>query len=258
MVLTCLDVGHGQAILARLPGKVNVLFDAGSLHKSDIGSRTVAPFLDYIGISKIEAIIVSHNDVDHINGIPEIVGQCRVGRVYANDAFLCETDEWGTAKFLNDYLGKEGLQVETLGAQLNFSSSTNIRILWPGEHINQYDQLSDNDKSLVTLIEFAGTKILLCSDIERFAQTELLRLNPNLTADVLVVPHHGSVTTLEPDFLEQFDAEILICSCSRTDHERRQASTQRSEAKWLYTARDGALTVCINKDGTIKVDVFVE
>jgi competence protein ComEC len=256
LVLTCLDVGHGQAILAQLPGKANILFDAGSLHRSDIGSRAVAPFLDHIGIGKIDAIIVSHDDVDHINGIPEIVGHCCVSRVYVNDACFGETDQWGTAKFLSGYLKEKGLQVQTLGEQISLGSSANIRILWPGEHISRYDQLSDNDKSLVLLIEFAGTKTLLCSDIERFAQTELLRLNPDLKADIVIVPHHGSVRTLEPDFLRKLGADILICSCSRTDHKRQQASTQRSEGRWFWTARDGAITVCINKDGTVRGRTF--
>jgi competence protein ComEC len=109
LVLTCLDVGHGQAILAQLPGKANVLFDAGSLHRSDIGTRVVAPFLDYTGIEKIDAIIISHNDIDHINGIPEIVEYCNVGSVYANDAFFSRTDQWGTVKFLSECLGEKGL-----------------------------------------------------------------------------------------------------------------------------------------------------
>jgi competence protein ComEC len=73
LVLTCLDVGHGQAILAQLPGKANILFDVGSLHRGDVGRRIIAPFLDYSGINKINSIIISHNDTDHINGIPEVV-----------------------------------------------------------------------------------------------------------------------------------------------------------------------------------------
>jgi len=85
LVLTCLDVGHGQAILAQLPGKANVLFDAGSLLKSDIGRRIIAPFLDSSGTGKIDAIIISHNDVDHINGIPEVVEYCKVDAIYAKD-----------------------------------------------------------------------------------------------------------------------------------------------------------------------------
>ncbi|MHC4542692.1 MAG: ComEC/Rec2 family competence protein, partial [Planctomycetota bacterium] len=88
LVLTCLDVGHGQAVLIQLPPKTNILFDAGSLYRSDIGTRIVAPFLDYAGITRIDAVIISHNDTDHINGIPEIIAHCKVGGVYANHAFF--------------------------------------------------------------------------------------------------------------------------------------------------------------------------
>jgi len=172
LVITCLDVGHGQAILAQLPGKANVLFDVGSLHKSDIGRRIVAPFLDYAGINKIDAIIVSHNDIDHINGIPEVIEHCKLGGVYANDNFFDKADQWGTAKFLNDCLSEKGLKIKRLNKDLNLSGSANIKILWPGEEICKNEDLSDNDKSLVSLIEFAGTKVLLCSDIEKFAQRE--------------------------------------------------------------------------------------
>jgi len=256
LVVTCLDVGHGQAILTQLPGRANLLFDAGSLHKSDIGGRTVTPFLDYIGINKIEAIIISHNDVDHINGIPEIVGHCRVGGVYANDAFFAQADQWGTAKFLTEDLKKRDLQVDTLDEKPKFSKKADIRILWPSEHTSQYDKLSDNDKSAVILIEFADTKILLCSDIERFAQQELFRLYPALKADVVVVPHHGSVRTAETGFLERLGADILICSCSTTELEKRQANTQKSKPKWLCTASHGAVTVCIERDQTVQTTTF--
>jgi beta-lactamase superfamily II metal-dependent hydrolase len=199
LLLTCLDVGHGQAIFAQLPGKANILFDAGSLYKNDIGQRIIAPFLDYIGTNRIDAIIISHNDFDHINGIPEIVDHCRVGAVYANDAFFSQTGPWPTARFLTQSLHERRFEVKTLQQNLNLHSSANISMLWPGKDISQYEQLSDNDKSQVLLIEFAGTKILLCSDIEQFAQKELLRLFPNLKPNILVVPHHGSINTMAAD-----------------------------------------------------------
>ena len=252
LVLTCLDVGHGQAIFARLPGGGNILFDAGSLHKNDIGRRIVAPFLDYSGISKIDSIIISHNDVDHINGIPEIIVHCDVNDVYVNDAFFSGTDRWGTAKFLEESLSKRGLEIQRLGKELNLSSKAIVKILWPNEDMSRNEQLSDNDKSAVSLIEFAGTKILLCSDIEKFAQKELIRRFQNLKADVVVVPHHGSVKTLEADFLEKLDAEILVCSCGRSDYKNNRTIKPKSKAKWLCTAERGAVIVCIDKDGMIK------
>jgi competence protein ComEC len=263
LVLTCLDVGHGQAILARLPGKANVLFDAGSLHRSDIGTRIVAPFLDYTGIEKIDAIIISHNDIDHINGIPEIAEYCKVGSVYANDAFFSKTDQRGTVEFLSECLAETGLEIRRLGKNLNLSGSADIKMLWPDEQIYNDDDLSDNDASLVSLIEFASAKILLCSDIEKLAQRELLRLHGDLQADVVVIPHHGSAKTLGVEFLEPLDTDVLICSCGLSQYERTirdvgSAPRASNKAKSFYTPDGGAITVFVDKDGGIKTDVFVK
>ena len=263
LVLTCLDVGHGQAILAQLPGKANVLFDAGSLHKSDIGRRIIAPFLDYSGTGKIDAVIISHNDIDHINAIPEVVEYCKVDAIYANDAFFDKADPWGTAKFLSDCLNENGFTIKRLDRDLDLSSSAKIKILWPTEQISQDAQLGDNDKSLVSLIEFAGTEILLCSDIEEFAQTELLRLYPDLRADVVVVPHHGSIKTADPDFLENLDAKISICSCGRSRYESKNRAPgpgprDTNKTKSFDTAGLGAVTLCLGKDGTIRTTTFVK
>jgi len=257
LVITCLDVGHGQAIFAQLPGKANLLFDAGSLLKSDVGRRVIAPFLDYAGINKIDAIIISHNDIDHINGIPEVIEQCEVGGVYANDDFFDKADRWGSAKFLNDCLTEKDIKIKRLNEYLN-RSSANIKILWPIEQILQNEKLGDNDKSLVSLLEFAGTDILLCSDIEKFAQRELLRLYPDLKADVVVVPHHGSVNTLEANFLEKLDADILIYSCDRTQYERQQQTIKaKANARSFYTPKHGAVALCIGSDGMMKTTTFV-
>jgi len=262
LVLTCLDVGHGQAILAQLPGKANVLFDAGSLHKSDIGRRIIAPFLDYGGTGKIDTIIISHNDIDHINGIPEVVEYCKVDAIYANDAFFDKADQQNTIKFLNESLSEQGFKIKNL-KDLNLNSAAKIKILWPTEQISQDTQLGDNDKSLVSLIEFASTEILLCSDIEEFAQIELLRLNPDLRADVVVVPHHGSVKTADPDFLENLDADILICSCGRSRYKSKNRVSGPgprgpNKTKSFHTAGLGAVTVCLGKEGTIRTTTFVK
>jgi competence protein ComEC len=255
LILTCLDVGHGQAILAQLPGGTNVLFDAGSLYKSDVGARVIAPFLDHAGTSKIDAIVISHNDVDHINGIPEVIEHCEVGGVYANSTFFCEADKWGTANFLTTWLAGKNLAPRALAEGLQVESEARIRMIWPTEQIRQDPNLGDNDKSLVCLIEFVGRKTLLCSDIEKFAQKELLRLNPDLKADVVVVPHHGSAKTLESKFLESLDPDILICSSGQKEHERMNplpGPRGQNKPTWFYTPRDGAIAVWITRDAAIQ------
>ncbi|MBN2593868.1 MAG: DNA internalization-related competence protein ComEC/Rec2 [Sedimentisphaerales bacterium] len=263
LVLTCLDVGHGQAILVQFPDKANVLFDAGSMYGNDIGTRIVSPYLDYIGIKNIDAIIISHNDTDHINGIPEIVENCNVQSVYANNTFFDMKDTWGTAKFLNDCLTEKGLEIKRIEAEINLSTGTKIEILWPIEHNYNNNDLSDNDRSLVSLIEFAGVKILLCSDIEGFAQKEILRLYPNLTADVAIVPHHGSTATLDKEFLKHLNADILICSRDRDRYEKTGRDTYPMRytpinAVSLCTSEVGAITIFVDMNGTIKTEVFTK
>ncbi|MHC4703738.1 MAG: DNA internalization-related competence protein ComEC/Rec2, partial [Planctomycetota bacterium] len=263
LIVTCLDVGHGQAILVQIPHGDNVLFDAGSLHRSDIGTRIVAPFLDYRGIGKIDAIVVSHNDVDHINGIPEVVEHCKVGGVHANDAFFSGTDPWDTIKFLTECLAERGLEIGRLGTNMHMGSGTKVEILWPDEGVHGGDDLTDNNRSLVALIEFAGAKVLLCSDIEEYAQRQLLRTHADLKADVVVVPHHGSVRTLDATFLDKLNAKVLICSCDRTQHGRIVGDTESTmnasnEAKRLYTAEAGAITVVVGRDGAIKTATFAK
>ena len=256
LTLTCLDVGHGQAILAELPGSANILFDAGSLNYSDIGTRVIVPFLNYSGISRIHAIIISHNDIDHINGLPEVAEHCKVSNVYANDAFFTDAENRGAAKFLNQCFVDKGLPIKPLDKTSPFSGDVRITTLWPKEGALDSNQLSENDRSQVLLVEFAGVKILLCSDIEKRAQTELLRLYPDLKADAVIVPHHGSKNTLATDFLESLGPDVLICSCGKAQYEKQQTFTPPTRMKSFYTAKDGAITVSIAKDGSVRTTTF--
>ncbi|MCP4260587.1 MAG: DNA internalization-related competence protein ComEC/Rec2 [Planctomycetes bacterium] len=258
LVITCLDVGHGQAIFVKLPGKRNALFDTGSRSRSDIGRRVVIPFLDNNGINQIDAIFISHNDTDHINGIPEVIEHCKVGDVYIDDDFFDKTDQWGTEKYLNDFLIEEDLKIKSFDSDLNLSSSADIQILWPSEEISKNKDLGDNDKSQVSLIEFAGKKVLLCSDIEKYAQRELLRLHPDLKADIVFVPHHGSVSTLGDDFLQTLDPDILIYSCDRIQYERRSRIVKEADkAESFYTSKYGAIVVSVSREGLINTTTFL-
>jgi len=271
--LTCLDVGHGQAVLVQLPGTANILFDSGSMDMSDAGTRAVLPYLDYIGINRLHTIILSHHDIDHINGVPEVADRRRIDHVYADDPFLARAGSVETARFLLEHLETERVSVDRLPQALSVGP-TRIEVLWPAGELTDQQQLGDNDTALVCLIEFAARKILLCSDIEKFAQQQVMRLYPALKADVVVVPHHGSVRTLDGRFLSQLGARVLLCSCGRQDFNRgrvigeqqSQSANQAPEsagqesvsparpAELYLTARDGGVTVCIGRDGVIETE----
>jgi len=257
--LTVLDIGHGQALVAQLPGGENILFDAGSLNKSDVGRRIVLPFLRYAGIGRIDKIVISHSDIDHINGIPEIARDCEAGGIYANAAFFTdmEKDPCKPTGFLNYCLNKDGLEIYRLDKDFNSGGSANIKILWPSEDICKNDELRDNDKSVVSLIEFAGRKALLCSDIEQPAQKGVLQRFPGLRADVIIAPHHGSAKTTGEEFLQKLEPRIVVCSCGRTDYERKRVIETAGKAAIFYTATDGAVTIRIAKNGRLVTKTFL-
>lgn len=254
--MTCLDVGHGQAIVVQLPGTKTVLFDAGSMHQRDIGSRIVVPFLNAAGIAELEAIIVSHGDVDHVNGIPEIVDACTVCHVYAAEAFGVPPRSDPTADLLVESLRQRSHTVEPLPTVLDAGAAT-IRTLWPPDDSSCPRQLSDNNRSLVLLIEFAGVKVLLCSDIEEFAQQQLQVRYPELRADIVVVPHHGSPTTQDKTFLEGLGACVQISSCDRKQYARRGHSAEEENAGGFSTAQNGAISVCIDSRGMVSTTVQI-
>jgi competence protein ComEC len=250
--LTCLDVGHGQAILAQLPGTTNLLFDAGSLYNKDVGARIVLPCLDYLGLGRLDAVVASHHDVDHINGIPEVVGLRPVGRVYLGDMFFAPAPASETAALLTHHLATNGIRPEHVPETIS-AGPARVRLLWPAPGSRSREGLSENDQSLVYLIEFAGRRVLLCSDIEKPAQQEIMRLYPSLKADVVIAPHHGSARTSDGDFLRQLEPRLLVCSCGRTDFQQGRVLKKVDRAELLHTAQAGAITVRIDRTGEVQV-----
>ncbi len=241
-----LDVGHGQAIVVKSPDGV-YLFDAGSQFKKDVGSKIVLPFLKYKGITHIDAIIISHDDLDHINGIIEIVRDCDVASVYASDAFLADINDSSTARHLASELGNSGLQIESLAkAELD-----NVRFFWPDEVLCADETLSDNDTSVVSLIEYSSRRVLLCSDIGKYAQRRLIESGVDIKADVVVVPHHGSLRTMDSKFIEMVWPEYHIVSSGLKHYEGFKKN--ELDESWYFTAAEGAVNVTVDGGGNLDV-----
>jgi competence protein ComEC len=255
LTITCLDVGHGLSILCRLPAGPRILFDAGSMYNKDIGTRIVAPYLRYLGQSTLDAVIISHNDIDHINGIPEVAQLCNIKNIYAPPQFLAAAQKGGTAKFLADLLLAQNLEISPLIDLLPLSTYADLRLLWPPPD-SPPNTFSDNDASAVLLIEYAGKSILLCADIEKLAQNRFVAAYSNLKPDVLIVPHHGSLNTLDPKFLESLDPEILICSCSQAALANKQTLAQFQEKQVLHTATHGAVSITVKPSGQLSISTM--
>jgi len=247
LVVTCLDVAHGQAILIQPPGRANILFDGGSLHRGDPGGQIVNPALDYLGVTRLDAAVVSHSDVDHLNGLVEVAQRFPIDRVYVGREFLDKAGIWGAAMYLTEQLGRMKIPIEPAPRRLYEDPRCRISILWPLDE--DTNALSENNRSLVCLIESAGRRVLICSDIEEAAQRRIIELYPDLRADVVVTPHHKADFASGGGFLEHLGGPVFIRSGGRAPFEKPRVSPEGTVL--MHTADRGAVTVRINREGRI-------
>ena len=258
LTVTVLDVGHGQAILAQMPGGRNILLDAGSQNRSDVGTRVISPFLRYNGIRNIDAVVISHPDIDHINGLLETLDNCKAKAIYSDDLFFDNQKNKAPVKLLREELARKSIEIKPVEDKIPITCPATVKLLWPNKTVYEDDKISANDKSAVTLIEYAGKRVLICSDIEKFAQREILRLYPDLKADVLIMPHHGSAKTTEPSFVDKTGAAVTIASNSESSYEKGQVIKPQQRLKSYYTGKNGAVTIRINEQGVINTTAFAK
>lgn len=253
--ITCLSVGHGQAIVLTGPQE-SILFDAGSITNRDIASKTILPFLQQKGISSLNAVYISHGDLDHINAVAEIPAYIDIQKLYANGAFLTAAAQSSGEKQLSLDLSRFDVIPEPV-ADYSDEAGLTIKSLWPLRKTAEESGISDNDQSEVLLIEFAGRRLLLCGDIELYAQQQLLSLYPDLRVDALVLPHHGSTVNMDERFIERLAPRIVIASGAVSRAKNAWKPDSSCAVKSFYTGLDGAVTIKIKADGTLSADGFL-
>ncbi|MDD5134142.1 MAG: DNA internalization-related competence protein ComEC/Rec2 [Phycisphaerae bacterium] len=249
--LTVLSVGHGQAAVVNLPDGQNIIIDAGSISKSDIGGNIVNPFFGYMAIDSINSVYISHNDIDHYNGLPEILEKHNCKNIYTTSQFIQSNSE--TLMELERFLEDRNLWLQAAPENISIGK-TKISVLWPKD-LPDEKFITDNQNSLVLLAEYAEKKILFCSDITADVQKRLMSLYPELDIDLLITPHHGSGRTTDAGFLNFFKPEYLITSCSETRFSGVNKEIKEFERSY-YTPKDGAITAIINSKGIIKIKTF--
>ena len=191
--VTLLDVGQGLATVVQTR-EHTLVYDAGPDfgNNFDAGNAVVIPFLRHQGIRHLDSLIVSHGDNDHIGGVKSLLAAYPTGRLLS-----------GTPGKL------PGTAVEPCrsGDQWRWDGVT-FTILHP-----QPGGLNmGNDASCVLRIEApAGQRVLLTGDIEASSEGALLQgWQGTLSADILVAPHHGSMTSSSPAFVKAVNPGIVL------------------------------------------------
>ncbi len=248
LVISVLSVGRGTAIVIELPSGDTMLYDAGTSYASDLGRSIVVPFLRSRGISRIKKIFVSHPNLDHLNAIATIVDEVPTGSVVLNGFFEMRSPIRSPARHLLDLLDRRGQLVETLPSAPAKWEEGGVSFELLSPFVDSTEVPSANNSSTVMRLTYAGHSVLLTGDIEDAAQRALIRRG-DLTADVLLLPHHGGVRSSTAEFLRAVHASVVIRSTSeRTDQTFNGLPELVGSTPMLSTADIGAIGLVF--DGT--------
>lgn len=258
-----LDVGQGDSALVTFPDGTTMMVDGGGrmeygvsdddaesafiLDAPGVGEAVVSPVLWEKGYSRIDHILATHADADHIQGLGDVAANFRVG-----DALFGRMPA-GDPEFarVSTVLTRRGVPSQFVfrGGILRFGDA-NVEVLYPLPDTSP-DAPSDNNHSVVIRIVYGNRAFLLTGDIEREAERELVSGGGTLKADLIKVPHHGSRTSSTEEFVEAVDPQFAIISVGR--HSRFGHPTAEVVERWksaganvMTTGERGMISVSTN------------
>lgn len=239
-----LDVGQGDSILVTTPGNQRILIDGGPDMALLERLGEVLPFFQ----RRIDLLILSHTDADHLRAFPEVMKRYDVAKVMLTgasrdttiyEAFLATLDE-----------EKIPVVLARGDRDLSLGAGTVLDVLWPEDSLFGQEVKLPNDAGIVFQLRTPEESILFTGDISRNVETGLLKLGLNLKSDILKIPHHGSRTSSSPSFLEAVSPELALLSVGRDNpyshpHREVMARYRRLGIPVRSTAEEGSIELTL-------------
>lgn len=238
--LTLLDVGQGLSAVVRT-ARHNLVFDIGPAFNEhfDAGDAVVVPFLRASGVSRIDRLVISHGDQDHIGGLPSLLEQVAVEELLTS---VPDKVAWPAGSPQSCHAGQHWEW-----------DGVSFTMLYPFPEL----ATRGNDASCVLRVSTAGGALLLPGDIEKRGEKALLaRASDRLQADVLVVPHHGSNTSSTAEFLAAVRPRYALFPVGYRNRygfpkPAVVARYQAADAARLGTDRQGAISLRLGAQGIL-------
>jgi competence protein ComEC len=233
-----LDVGQGLAAIVQTPS-ATVVYDTGVSFRSggSMAERVVIPFLRSRAITDIDRLIVSHADIDHSGGVSAILKHARVGDVLLGEPLPMAIPAARSCR----------------AGQAWLSDNARFSVLHPTES----EATPGNNRSCVVRVDVGQHALLLSGDIEANAEHRLLQRRLLRAADVVVVPHHGSLTSSSPELVAALSPQLAIVPAgygNRWGFPKAEVTSrwQAAGAEVLVTASAGAVSVRLCEQGGIR------
>lgn len=237
------EVGEADCHLIKYPyNKNTILIDTG---KNEYKIKNeVIPYLKSIGIKKIDYLIITHGDEDHIGGSITLINNFQVKNVILNKGTFTDIE-----KELIKNLNKKKIPYQININKINISNHT-IYLL------NNTKYNNENDNSIITYFTYQKYKFLYMGDASINTEDNLLE-NYNLNnISILKVGHHGSNTSSSKDFISQINPSISLISVGENNiyhHPNKEVINNLSKSRIYRTDINNMVKLTINSKGILKV-----
>jgi competence protein ComEC len=251
--VTFLDVGQGDACVLELPDGQTVLIDAGARYDTlDMGRSVVGPYLWERGIARLDHVVATHPQLDHVGGLAWVLRSFDVGRYWSNgvareEPFYRRLQETLRARGLVEERAEEGRAIIGTGpCRLDVLNPPRALPMVGAQRASSGSVL--NNLSIVTRLQCGTQTFLLTADAEAGALARLHQGEADLRATVLKVPHHGAASSLYRPLIEQARGGTAVISAGRHNaygHPAPEVVSAYREAgiHLLRTDHDGAVWV---------------
>ncbi|RUT36626.1 MBL fold metallo-hydrolase [Paenibacillus zeisoli] len=194
-----IDVGQGASQLIITPSGKTMLIDAGNNDKEQVMLDTLKRY----GIARLDIVIGTHPDADHIGGLDKVIDKLSIGRIYMPKV----SSNTKTFESVLRSIQRKGLKVTTAkaGLTLNLDSSVQVNMIAPRSH---YEDTNNN--SAVIKVVYGKHSFLLTGDAEAESEKDMLASGANLHSDVLLVGHHGSKSSTSTAFLKKVSPQYAV------------------------------------------------
>lgn len=229
------DVGQGDSILIKYPhNQSNILIDTGKNEYTM--TNGIIPYLKSKGIRKINYLIITHGDLDHIGGALSLINNFKVENIILNKGEYSEYE----MELINN-LNKTKLIQDIDKLKLN---NNNIYFLNNKVHDNE------NDNSSVIYFEYLKYKFLFMGDSSFVVEDYLLNKYNLSDVSFLKVAHHGSSTSTTKEFIDVVNPKISLISVGENNygHPSKDVLNNLKNSKIYRTDLDGSVTFKLNKN----------